>query len=66
MSRPLTTQEAAAELGYSVRHLYRLLKDGTMKAERFGDAWMIDRQEVDRIKSLQGPGGRLPKARRER
>jgi excisionase family DNA binding protein len=61
VDKPLTTQEAAAELGYSVRHLYRLLDDGTIQGERFGHVWMIDRQEVERIKALQGPGGRLPK-----
>ena len=62
VDKPLTTQEAAAELGYSVRHLYRLLDDGTIQGERFGHVWMIDRQEVERIKALQGPGGRLPKS----
>jgi excisionase family DNA binding protein len=62
VDKPLTTQEAAAELGYSVRHLYRLLDDGTIQGERFGHVWMIDRREVERIKSLQGPGGRLPKS----
>ena len=61
VDKPLTTQEAAAELGYSVRHLYRLLDDGTIRGERFGHVWMIDHQEVERIKALQGPGGRLPK-----
>jgi excisionase family DNA binding protein len=61
MNRPLTAQEAAGELGYHIQHLYRLLRDGTIKAERFNRAWMIDRQEVERVKALQGPGGRLPK-----
>jgi len=61
MDKPLTTQEAAAELGYSVRHLYRLLDGGTIQGERFGHVWMISRHELQRIKSLQGPGGRLPK-----
>jgi excisionase family DNA binding protein len=62
VDKPLTTQEAAAELGYSVRHLYRLLDERTIQGERFGHVWMIDRQEVERIKTLQGPGGRLPKS----
>ena len=61
VDKPLTTREAAAELGYSVRHLYRLLDDGTIQGDRFGHVWRIDRQEVERIKALQGPGGRLPK-----
>jgi excisionase family DNA binding protein len=60
--RPLTAQQTADELGYHVRHLYRLLNNGTIRGERFNQVWMIDRQEVERIKALQGPGGRLPKA----
>ena len=62
MSEPLTTEQAARGLGYSVRHLYRLIDDGTIKAQRFGKAWMIDSSEVERIKALQGKGGRLPKS----
>ena len=65
MDKPLTTREAAAELGYSIRHLYRLLENGTIQGERFSHVWMIDPQEVERIKDLQGPGGRLPKSGRE-
>jgi excisionase family DNA binding protein len=61
MSRPLTAQEAAEELGYHVNYLYRLLKESTVNAQQFNRVWMIDRQEVERIKALQGPGGRLPK-----
>jgi excisionase family DNA binding protein len=64
MDEPLTAQEAAAELGYHIRHLYRLLNDGTIQGQRFGNAWMIDRREVECIKALQGPGGRLPKVKR--
>jgi len=61
MNDLLTAQQAASEMGYDIKHLYRLLKKGTVKGQKFGTVWMIDRQEVDRIKSLQGPGGRLPK-----
>ena len=61
MIEPLTVGQAAEELGYHVKHLYRLLNSGRLKGQKFGQAWMIDREEVERIKSLQGPGGRLPK-----
>jgi len=61
MERPLTAQEAADEPGYNGYHIYRLLRNSTIRGERFKRAWMIDRQEVERIKALQGPGGRLPK-----
>ncbi len=62
MERPLTAQEAAQQLGYHVRHLYRLLEKGTINGDRFNQVWMISRQEVERVKALQGPGGRLPKS----
>ena len=65
MNRPLTAQEAADELGYHVNYLYRLLKEGTVQAQQFNRVWMIDHQEVERIKALQGPGGRLPKTKRD-
>jgi excisionase family DNA binding protein len=61
MNGLLTAQEAADELGYHVNHLYSLLRDGKVKAEQFNRVWMIDPAEVERIKALQGPGGRLPK-----
>jgi excisionase family DNA binding protein len=61
MERPLTVEEAAVELGYHPNHLRRLLRSGTMKGERFHQTWMLDPAEVDRIKALQGKGGRLPK-----
>jgi excisionase family DNA binding protein len=61
MDRPLTAKEAASELGYHVHHLYRLLRSGTIKAERFNQVWMIDPAEIKRIRALQGASGRLPK-----
>jgi excisionase family DNA binding protein len=61
MSEPLTAKQAANELGYHIKYLYHLLKAGKIKGQKFGSVWMIDLSEVDRIKALQGPGGRLPK-----
>ena len=65
MAKPLTVKEAANELGYHPDHLRRILRKGIVKGETFSGVWMIDRQEVERIKSLQGPGGRLPKAHKQ-
>jgi excisionase family DNA binding protein len=62
MDRSLTAQEAAGCLGYNVKHLYRLLNSGKVKGQRVGHIWLIDPQEVERVKSLQGAGGRLPKS----
>ena len=61
MERPLTAKEAAGELDYNIYHVYRLLRKGTIKGERFNDVWMIDPAEVERIKALQSKKGRLPK-----
>jgi excisionase family DNA binding protein len=61
MNGPLTAQEAAHELGYHINYLYRLLKQGTVKAQQFNRVWMIDRQEVERIKALQGKGVGCPR-----
>ena len=62
MGRPLTLNEAAARLDYHPDHLRRLLRDGRVKGEQFSKVWMIDPAEVERIKALQGPGGRLPRS----
>ncbi len=62
MARSLTAQEAADRLGCNVKHLYRLLNSDKVKGQRVGHIWLIDPQEVERIKSLQGPDGRLPKS----
>jgi excisionase family DNA binding protein len=62
MERPLTAQEAADALGYNVKHLYRLLRSGKVRGERAGHIWLISREEVERTRARQGPGGRLPKS----
>ena len=60
MEDVLTAQEAADELGYHIKHVYRLLKEGTIQAQQFNRVWMIPSQEVERVKNLQRPSGRLP------
>ena len=60
----LTTHEAAELLGYHPDHMRKLLQSGKVRGRQFGRSWMIDRSEVERIKALQGPGGRLPKSKR--
>jgi excisionase family DNA binding protein len=63
MERPLTVPEAAGKLNYHPDHLGRLLRAGTVKGMRVGGRWLLDPAEVERIKTLQGKGGRLPKAK---
>jgi hypothetical protein len=64
ISELLTAEQAANELGYNIHHLYRLLKSGVVNGEQFNRVWMIEPSEVERVKSLQGPGGRLPRGPR--
>ena len=64
MAEKLTAQQTAELLGYHVNHVYRLLKEGTLKGEQFNRVWIIDRQEVERVKSLQDEHGRVWKGQR--
>ena len=50
MDRSLTAQEAADRPGYNIKHLYRLLNSGKVNGQRVGHIWLIDPQEVERIK----------------
>jgi excisionase family DNA binding protein len=58
--RPLlTVQEAATELGITVRGIQERLKRGAMRGERVTPRlWLIPREEVERWKELgrQRPG----------
>ena len=66
MSGKLTAQQAADELGYNVRHMQRLLRLGAIKAERFNRSWVIDKSEVERVKSEQDDNGRYWHGKSER
>lgn len=58
-SDKLTAQQAAEELGYHVNHVYRLLKLGAIEGELLqGKVWLIDREEVERVKAAQDEHGR--------
>ena len=59
MDDVLTSKEAARRLGYSLDHLYRLLKAETIKGRRWGREWMIPRSEIERVRALQDDHGRL-------
>lgn len=64
MDDALTTKEAAEILGYNPNYLRELLRQGTIRARQFSGVWMIPREEVERIKALQGPKGRLPRRKK--
>ena len=60
MGRKVTAKEAATVLGYHVNHVYRLCAEGTLKAEKFGQTWVIDLNDVEKLKLRQDDNGRLP------
>jgi len=62
MAQYLTADQAAEMLGYRVDYVRQLLRKGAIDAQQFNRVWMIDRAEVERLKALQGKGGRLPKS----
>lgn len=55
----ITPQETAEILGYHLNHVYRLLKQGKIKGEKKYRVWLIDREEVIRLKAMQDEHGRL-------
>jgi excisionase family DNA binding protein len=62
MEKPenITTNEAASVLGVTRQRVLQLIQDGRLKAEKFGNVYMIRRGDLDHIESL--PMGRPPKS----
>lgn len=56
----ITTNEAAAELGVTRQRVLQLIQDGRLKAEKFGNVYMIQRADLSNIE--ERPMGRPPKA----
>lgn len=42
----ITTREAAELSQYSAAHLRELIRDGKIKAQKFGEVWQIDRDSL--------------------
>ena len=51
--------KAAEELGYHVKHMYRLLREGKIKGERIGGGWAVDVLSVAQAKARQDDNGRI-------
>ncbi len=51
----LTTPEVARELGVSLRRVQALIRDGRLRARRFGRAWMVAPTDLDAVR-LRPPG----------
>ena len=56
----ITTNEAASLLGVTRQRVLQLIQDGRLKAEKFGNVYMIRRGDLEHIQSL--PMGRPPKS----
>jgi excisionase family DNA binding protein len=46
MVQILTVSAVAEELGYSVQHVRRLIREGTLTAVKIGRDWMIESESV--------------------
>jgi excisionase family DNA binding protein len=42
----MTTQEAAARLGFHVKSVQNMVKNNTLQGIRFGRAWLVSRKSV--------------------
>ncbi len=56
----LTTHEAAERLGVSERRVTKLIESGSLSAQKFGRAWMIDEASVAKRLERKPQAGRPP------
>lgn len=56
----ITTNEAAALRGVTRQRILQLIQDGRLKAEKFGNVYMIQRADLSNIEAK--PMGRPPKS----
>ena len=64
MAGEITAEQAARILGYNTDHLYRLFRDGTIKARKVGrKVWLVERVEVERARRRKAEKGRIYKDR---
>lgn len=59
MSEYISAQEAAAQLGYHVKHVYRLLREGKLQGQRIGGGWAVLAVSVAQAKARQDVNGRI-------
>ena len=58
MTERLTARQVADLLGYHIKHVHRLLRNGDLQGDRFGRTWIIDRSEVEEVLRLRAQHGR--------
>lgn len=59
MGRKITTAEAAAILGVKKRAVQAAIERGSLKAERFGSAYVLDEDDVIERKNRLNRGEKL-------
>lgn len=64
--RLITVKEAAAYLGISESHLYRMLKDGAITAIKIGSSWFFEYDKIDKWIDSLPPGRVMPDAPHKR
>ena len=57
MNNPMTTNEAAEQLGISVGRVRKLIYAGKLPATKVGRDWIIQKQELKNVK-VYGKAGR--------
>ena len=46
MTRLLTSMEAARRLGYTVQHVRRLIRQGSLHGQKLGRDWVVEERSV--------------------
>ena len=57
MGEKLTAGDAAKKMGLSRRCVNQFIQEGRLKAERFGNAWMLEPKDVEAFLALDRPSG---------
>ena len=60
--RMLTTRDAAARLGLSVRRVNDLIQQGQLPAQKLGRDYVIDEKDVERVSKVERKRGRPRKS----
>jgi|YNPNPStandDraft_1061719.scaffolds.fasta_scaffold16519_5 excisionase family DNA binding protein len=62
----ITTKQAAELSGYHPEHIRELVREGKVKAQKFGEVWQVDRgslltylRNVEKLGERRGPKRRL-------
>jgi len=55
----ITVEEAAEILGYHTDHVYRLLRQGRLDGQKFGNGWVVSVSSVAETKARQDDSGRV-------